>query len=122
MKKLLPFILAAVLIGLITWGLSFFLPWWSFAIPALIIPLLLKLKPWQGFLAAALGVGLTWLIFILIANSANDSILAERMSLLFGLKGSVWIIITSILPGVVVSGIFGLSGGGLRTAMARKKR
>lgn len=122
MKKLLPILIAIILIGLITWGLSFFLPWWSFSIPALLVPLLLKLKPGQGFLAAALGVGLTWLIFILIANAANDSILAERMSLLFGLKGPIMIIITSILPGIVVSGIFGLSGGGLRSAMVRRKR
>lgn len=122
MKKLLPFFASAILIALISWALSLFLPWWSFAFPALLIPFLFKLKPGVAFLSASLGVALLWLSFIIKADIANGSILSERMAMLFGLKSSFLIIITSILPGVVLSGIFGLSGAGIRRSFSRRKR
>jgi hypothetical protein len=122
MKKLLPFFASAILIALISWALSFVLPWWSFAFPALVVPFLFKLNPGAGFLSAALGVALLWLAIIIRTDIANGSILSERMAILFGLKSSIFIIITSLLPGIVVSGIFGLSGAGIRRSFTRRKR
>ena len=82
----------------------------------------MKLSPGKGFVSAALGVGLLWLIIIVMRNSANEGILSGRMAELFGLGSSTLMILTSILPGIVVAGIFGLSGAGMRTAFAKKRR
>lgn len=106
MRFLSAILLTALLAAITTWLFA----WWMIAVAAFMVMLFIMVKPAKGFLAGFLGIALLWLIIILFKDQANDHVLADRMSKLFGLSNSVLFITVNVFLGALVGGLAGWSG------------
>lgn len=99
----MKFIISILLTGLLSFACGIFLPWWSIAIAAFIVALLLWQSPLMSFLSVFLGITLHWGILAWVINSANQSLLAEKMVRLLGIGESSFllILITAFIGGLV---------------------
>lgn len=96
-------------------GLYSVLPWWSFVITNFFIAILFGQKPINSFLAGALGIGLLWLVLILIMDSQNQHLLSTKVANILPLNGSYakLIVITSLI-GFLLGGFASLTGSLIR--------
>ncbi len=113
MKKIILSFVALILLSLL---LTSFLPWWSFCIAAIAIPLVFELTPLQSLfvcLAGFLGIygGMAFWI-----DHANGSLLTTRIGELFGLKAWNLVILSAVIP-ALIGGLFGF---GTASILAKK--
>lgn len=106
MRLFIAILLTALLAGIATW----LLPWWMIAVSAFIVMLVMSLKPSSGFLAGFLGIALLWLTVIVIKDMSNAHILSGRMAILFGLPNANLFIVVNVFLGALVGGLAGWSG------------
>ncbi len=110
-----------VLIVLFSFLLSLYMSWWSIAVVAFCVSLWLIQKPLWAFVTGFVSVfllwgGLTWYI-----SSANNNILAHKISMLVLQKDSPAMLITlSALTGALVAGFAALSGTLLGRVLSKK--
>lgn len=102
--------LLAALIALTAWLISFLLPWWSLAIPCIILGGWLGEKHISAFLNGFLGIGGLWLIQTLYVHFANDGILTSRIAELFSLPHPLLVILITIVIGGLAGGLSTLTG------------
>lgn len=103
-------ILLAILIAILAWILGLFLPWWSLAIPCLLLGSWLGKKSGASFLAGFLGIGILWFIQTLTIHIANDGILTTRVAELFSLQYPLLVILVTLLIGGLAGGFSTLTG------------
>lgn len=113
------FILAVVLTMILALGLHQFLPWWSIALGAFIVGLIIKTKPAYLFFSSFVAGLLLWGGTALLINSGNDGILASKIGTLFGGVGGLGIMIVSAVFGGIAAGMGGLSGCLLRQIIVK---
>ena len=111
----MKFLVCLVLIGLLSFVACLYFPWWSIAIAALLVSVLLDLTPWKGFLAGFLSLFFLWALLALFISVNNNHILAHRVSLLMLKTDSPFLLIllTSFIGGLV-AGFAALAGSYLR--------
>lgn len=106
-KKSTNFIVTIVLAAL----LSLFLPWWSVMIAAFLSSRLLPLRKAAVFFVPFLAIWLYWAVYSYMLSSANDFILAKKISELIGIGGNPYLLIavTGIIGGLAagIAAIFG---------------
>jgi hypothetical protein len=90
---------------------SYFLPWWIVALIAFLAALFLGKTSGQSFWSGFGGVFIVWIILALIKSVPNDNMLASRVIQLFPLPHS-WVLLLFItaLIGGLVGGMSALSG------------
>jgi hypothetical protein len=111
MRFLLSFLLI-VLLGFIA---GIFLPWWSIAIVAFLVALLLPQSLARSFLAGFSGIFFLWAFVALWIDLKNESVLSVKIAELFPLQGSTMLLIfITALVGAVVAGFAAMSGSSLR--------
>lgn len=111
----MKFIISILLTALLSFTAGLYLWWWSFALCAFLVSVLILQRPGKAFLAGFSGVFLFWFVFAWIINSANDGILAHKIAEIFPLGGvSFLLILVSALIGGLVGGLAALSGSYLR--------
>lgn len=87
-----------------------FLPWWSLAIPALIIGFLFARKGVEAFFSGFVGIGLLWLGMAIYIDTTTGSMLSQKIANLLMVK-SVWILrIVAALIGALTGGFAALTG------------
>jgi hypothetical protein len=102
---------AAILTALLSFGLGLYLPWWTAAIAAGLVALVLNLRPGAAFLAGFAGVFLLWGALAWLRSSGNDHILAHRMSAFILKKDSpMMLMLLASLAGGLTAGLGGLTG------------
>ena len=117
----MKFVVSILLTALLSFTAGLYLPWWTIAVCAFIVSLLILQSPRKAFLAGFSGVFLLWFIFTWTINSGNDSILAHKIAQIFPLGGmSFLLMLLSAFIGGLVAGLAALSGSYLR-AEARAK-
>lgn len=97
------------------------MPWWISMLIAFFVVLLLPMKKGRSFLAAALGVGLCWLLVALVADFRNDHLLSTKMAALFGLPSYALMIAFSPLTGFITGGLGGWTAAALRDIFREKQ-
>ena len=111
MKFLLSILLTAVLAFLA----GLFLPWWSIAIIAFIVALVIPQHIGLGFLSGFLAIFLLWGIIAIWTDVQNHSLLSKKIATLFPLGGSVvLLILVTSLVGAMVGGFAAMAGSSLR--------
>lgn len=100
----------AILLALFSWLLSFILPWWSLAVPALLLGMWLGKTGWSSFGYGFLGIGGLWLIQTVYIHFANDGILTTRIADLFNLPHPSLVILITIVMGGLAGGFPTLTG------------
>jgi len=101
--------------------LSFILPWWSIMVAALISSTLLPLKKAAVFFIPFLGIFLFWTIYAYVLSSANDFIMAKRISELLMIGGNPYLLmlVTGLIGGIA-AGFSGILGKQLNTVINSK--
>ncbi len=113
MKSIVAIILTALLALL---G-GIYLQWWSIALAAFIIALLIPQKGGKAFLSGFLGVFLLWGILAWWIDMKNEGILAKKIAAVLPLGGNEYLLIlVTALIGGLVAGFAALSGSFLRAS------
>ena len=106
-KNIINFVATIIL----SYVLSFFMPWWSVMVAAFATGLFVSLKKLAVFFVPFLAILIFWIVYSFGLSSANDYILAKRISILLKLGGNPYILIllTGIVGGLAagISAIFG---------------
>jgi hypothetical protein len=111
MKFLLSLLLTAVLAFLA----GLILPWWSIALIAFIVALVIPQHTGLGFLSGFLGIFLLWGVLAFWTDAQNNSLLSKKIATLFPLGGSVMLLIlVTALVGALVGGFAAMAGSSLR--------
>lgn len=106
---------AIILIALLSFIAGRYLPWWSIALIAFLVALLIPQTVGRSFLSGFLGIFLLWTILSFWIDIKNDHILSQKIAQIFPLGGSsALLIITTALIGGLVGGFAAMSGGSLR--------
>jgi hypothetical protein len=111
----MKFLVAVILTALLAFATGLFLPWWSIAIVALLIAILINQAAGIAFLSGFLGVFLLWGLLAWWINMKNEGILASKIASVLPLGGSAvaLILVTGIIGGLV-GGFAAMSGSYLR--------
>lgn len=110
------FFVTTGLIALLSFIAGLFLPWWTIAVAAFLVSVLIPQKPLRAFFAGFLALFLLWGGLALAIDLANQSILSTRVAGLLPLGGSsVALILVTALVAALVGG-----GASLTAAYLRK--
>ena len=113
----MKFFVSILITGLLAFACGLYLPWWSAALAAFIVSLLIYQPPLLSFLTGFCAILLLWFGLTLKINAANGSILADRVSLVIGMGGPFVLVILSSVIGAVAGGLGALTGSLLRKAI-----
>jgi hypothetical protein len=113
----MKFLVAVILTALLAFVGGLFLPWWSIAIAALLVAVLINQTAGKALLSGFLGAFLLWGLLAWWINMKNEGILASKIASVLPLGGSaiVLILVTGLIGGLV-AGFAALSGSFLRTS------
>lgn len=109
------FTVKVLIIGILSFILTLFLPWYTVAVVAFFTGVFLSNKPGNNFLAGFFGVGLFWLAYTLYLDIFNDHVLSTKIAALFAknlgsaITSPVMIIVTTLLGGIL-GGLASFSG------------
>lgn len=111
----MKFFISLLLTALVCYAACLFLPWWSIAIIAFLIAAIIPQKPGMAFLAAFTAIFLLWLGISAFISSANDHLLAHKLSqVILKSDSPAMLILVTAFIGAVVAGFAALSGSLLR--------
>lgn len=99
-----------LLIAIFAWILGMFLPWWSIAIPCVLLGAWLGKSGSRSFLYGFAGIALLWLLQSLFIHVGNDGILTARIAELFRLPDPTLVILITVLTGGIAGGLSTLTG------------
>jgi len=104
-----------ILIVVLSYLGGLFLTWWTVAIAAFLVAVLIPLPPLRSFLNGFIAVFLLWLALAFFMDVRNDHILANRMSeMILKVRNPFLIGLVSAIIGGITAGLGGLSGSFLR--------
>ncbi|MDN3643327.1 hypothetical protein QWY87_11480 [Lutimonas halocynthiae] len=90
---------------------SFFMPWWSVMLAALLAGLFFSVKGISVFLVPFSAIFFYWIVYAFILSNGNDFILAKKIAVLLPLGGNAYalILVTAIVGGIAggVAGVLG---------------
>ncbi|HMR39299.1 MAG TPA: hypothetical protein PKA90_02605 [Ignavibacteria bacterium] len=111
----MKFIGSLILTAVLSYPAGIFLPWWSIAVVAFLVSLIIPMKPVKAFSCGFLSLFLLWGGLGFFISSNNGNILAQKISQLMIFMNSpvLLIILTGIIAGMV-AGFASLSGSFLR--------
>ena len=105
----MKFVVSILLIALLSFAAGLYFPWWSIAIAAFVVALLIVLRPFWSFVAGFIAVFVLWLLIVMRISGANDGILAHRIAILIGVGETALMFIAAFIGGIV-SGLGALTG------------
>jgi len=108
------------LIAILAFVLEQFLPWWSIAIAAFLVEIVMGTPKGKAFVAGFVGIFLLWAIVAFLIDNANQHILSTKMANVLPLGGSaIAIILVTALIGGLLGGLAAASGNELKKALAK---
>ena len=111
----MKFIVSIILTALLSFAFGMYLPWWSIAIAAFVVAVLIPQKPGKAFLTGFLALFLLWGILAFYIDVRNEHILSQKIAeLIVKTKSSFLIIFITALVGALVAGFAALSGSYVR--------
>lgn len=102
--------LLAVFILITAFILNLFLPWWSIAIPGLIMGYLYKEKATASFLWGFLALFLLWGGQALYIHIKNDGIISSRIADMLGVGSPLIVVLITAVLGGFISGLATMTG------------
>lgn|SRR5690606_21581152 len=119
----MKFLVSVILIILLSFLAQLILPWWSLAVIAFIVGLLIHQRSGMAFLAGFTALFLLWGGIALIINIQNQGLFAGKVAELLPLGGSaILLVLVTALIGALVAGMASLSGNFLRVAFNQHNR
>jgi len=107
----MKFVITILLIALLSFLSGLYLPWWGFALAALLVSVLIKQRPGLAFLAGFTALFLLWAGLSWSMDAPNNSILSRKIAEILPLGGSsLALILVTALVGALVGGLAALTG------------
>ena len=105
------FVLNFTLTVLLAWIASLFLPWWAIMVAAILSSAIVRLQKASTFFVPFLAIAVLWTVQAWLLSSANEFILASKVSVLLGIGNNPYllILITGLVGGIA-AGVSGLLG------------
>lgn len=111
----MKFIASSILIILFSFLSCLYFPWWTIAIIAFLISIIIQQTHLASFICGFVSLFLLWGFLSLYISTQNDHILAHRVSLLIFKTDSPYLLIfVTALIGAMVAGFAALTGSYLR--------
>jgi len=110
-----------LIILVLTFICSYFLPWWMIAVIAFGAAFFINKHPGRAFLSGFGAVFIAWTILALMKSLPNDNILAGRVAQLFHLPNWILLLLATAVIGGLVAGMAALSGALMKRAFANKQ-
>jgi len=109
------FILALLLTASLAFLAGLRLEWWSIALVAFLVALLIPQTVSSSFLSGFAGIFLLWALLAFWIDNKNGSTLSHRIAELFKLGGSsILLVLVTALIGGLVGGFAAMAGSSLR--------
>jgi hypothetical protein len=117
----MKFIVSFILIILLSFAGSLFLPWWIIAVAAFLVAAFIHQRPLKSFLTGFLALFILWGTQALLLDNANEHLLATKVASILPLGGSyiVLILVTAFIGGLV-AGMSALTASFLRGSRRRE--
>jgi len=116
------FILALLLTAALGFLAGLRLGWWSIALVAFLVGLLIPQTTGRSFLSGFTGIFLLWALLAFWIDAKNGSTLSKRIAELFQLGGSsILLVFVTALIGGLVAGFAAMAGNSLRPAPSIRK-
>src|SRR5882762_9726336 len=111
----MKFITSLILTAVVSFAACLFLPWWSIAIAAFVVAVLIPQHPGKAFVTGFVALFFLWAVLSYWISVKNEHVLAHKISLLILKMDSPYILIlATALIGALVAGLAALSGSLLR--------
>jgi hypothetical protein len=111
----MKFLISLILIALLSFAACLYLPWWSIAVAAFIVAVVIPQRPGKSFLAGFLALFFLWGALSYWISIKNENVLAHKISMLILKMDSPFIlIVATAMIGALVAGLAALSGSFLR--------
>ncbi|MBX3257782.1 MAG: hypothetical protein KF862_26875 [Chitinophagaceae bacterium] len=111
----MKFIVSVLLVMLLSFVASLYLPWWIIAVVAFAVGAFILQKPYLAFTAGFIALLLLWGGLAWFISSANNHILAHKISILVVQNDSPFtLIFITALAGALVAGAASLTGSLMR--------
>lgn len=111
----MKFLVAFILTALLSYAAGFYLPWWTIAIAAFVVAVVVPQKPLKAFLCGFLSLFILWVVLALYIDMGNQHILSMKIAeLLFKSHSHALIMSVTGLVAGLVGGFAALSGAYLR--------
>lgn len=109
------FTLATLLTATLSFIAGLYLPWWSIALVAFAVALLIKQKVGLAYLSAFTALYFLWGGLSFLIHMRNQGVLTQKIASLFPLNGNTFYLITiTAIIGATVAGFAAMSGSSLR--------
>lgn len=109
--------------AIVSFTACLYLPWWSIAPACFIVALIMRLNVGVSFLAGFVSLFVLWFGMSWFISSANQDILAHRISLLiFKRDNPQSLMLLTAMIGAIVGGLGALSGGILSKIFLESKK
>ena len=115
------FIFRILLIGISSFYIMDFMPWWTIIIIPFILGLIFDDNLFSHFLSSFIGTGVAWLFLMLNFDLETQSILSSKIINILELSSVNILIILSSITGGVISGLGSLTGISLRNIIIKKE-
>ena len=116
------FLLAILLTAVLAFIAGLFLPWWSVAIVAFLVAILIPQNLVSAFVTGLLGIFILWALVAFWIDIKNNSILSQKISELMKIGGSsVLLIFITALVGGLVGGFAAMTGSSLKPAKRMRR-
>jgi hypothetical protein len=114
----MKFTVSVILTVLLAFAACLYLPWWSIALAAFLVAVLVPQRPGKAFLSGFLALLLLWCGLSFWISNGNEHLLAHRISLLIlKVDNPYFLILVTGGLGALVAGFAALAG-----AYARRSR
>ncbi len=113
----MKFLVSILLTALLAFIGGLWLPWWSIAISAFIVSLLVHQSAGKSFAGSFLGVFLLWGGLAWWIDMQNHGVLSKKIASVLPLNGNqMMLILVTALVGALVAGAAAVTGSFLRSA------
>jgi len=113
-------LVAIIVTALLAFVCGIYFDWWSLAVAAFIVALLIPQHAGKAFLSGAVGVFILWATLAFWSDMKNDGILAKKIASLLPLGGNpVLLIVVTACVGALVAGFAAMTGSFLRSGTSR---
>lgn len=118
---MIKFFVSLLLVALLSFTICLYMPWWSIAIVAFVVGLIIYQKPYLSFIAGFFSLLLLWGGLAWYISAANNDILAHRIApVILNEDAPMTLIIITALIGALTAGFAALSGSLLRSIVDKK--
>ncbi len=109
-----------LLIGVFTYFLSMFLPWWILVLISFIVGWLLPGSSFSSFTSGFLGVGIVWMGYAWHLDAKNDSQFSTLMTSILPVGDTLILLVIVGVVGGLCGGFATMSGSLLRSSKPKK--